>query len=361
MSYDFTRQSIFTNLLYFLVLLGVLWGGAFFVPYTVGGDVAQTLGGVSAQLDYSTLPVEAWIRGFLVRYPQGAAVVSMILVFVNSLFITRLSIRNAFFLERSYMPALIYLLVSSGYYSSWDTLMPLLAALMMLMGMSVLLRTYNLKGVCAGRLMMAGFYFGMAYLFYLPAMLVGLLLIPLALNLFRMFDIREWVATAAGFVLPLFFTCHIMWLVNGDFIGPLVSLYDGLYVEQMPFVSAQYWSNMPQRVALVMPLEWTFIAALLVVTVMSMIRTLKNKMLQKTKPLKVYAMMVYMLIVVGGVMAVYPGLALSCLPILAIPMAVIVPTYYNGLRPTFFSNFLYVMILGTAVVIQILNFLTINR
>lgn len=301
------------------------------------------------------LPVEVAIRSFLEYYPSLGALISMVVVFINSLFITRLSIRNAFFLERSYMPALVYLLVSSGYYSSWEASLPLMAAFMILMGLSIIFKTYNHKKVCSGQLLMTGFYFGLAYLFYLPSFILCLLLIPLTLSFLRLFDLREWLAAFFGFMLPLFFSCHITWLFAGNFNSCISTLYDGLYVQQLHITTYEYWHNMPHSFSHVTPLEWTFIGAISVVTIMSLIRTLKLHAIQKAKPLKVYKMMVCFIVLVGVVMIVYPNWALSAMPIMAIPLAVIVPNYYNGLRPTFFSNFLYALILGSAISIQILS------
>lgn len=342
MSLDLTRQSLLKTLFYFVLLAVIFWGAELVHPLRSG--VAAVAHGEQITAPPAGMPLGTLIDRWLEYVPVVGILLSSLLVFVNSFFVTRVVIRNVIFLERTYMPAIIYLLVSSGYYNSYMSFRPLLVAFLVLVAVEIIFKSYNYKALATGPYLVVGFIFGAAGAIYVPALfLVGL--IPVGLIIFRLFDIREWIAAIGGWLMPLFFSAYGVWLSGGDFFGVLTECRQAL-MTPLALPSAGLFSSF----------EWTFIGCVAVLFVLSIVTFLGRRRSYKLKPFKVYIFFIWMLAGAALILAFVPCRSLYQLPILAVPLAVIIPTYFNSRKSNFISNFLYVLMMGCAVVIHLLPF-----
>lgn len=342
MSLDLTRQSLLKTLLYFVLLAVIFWGAELFHPVRSGLVAAGH--NTPSGTPMAGVPLGTLIDHWLSFVPGIGILLSSLLVFVNSFFVTRIVIRNVIFLERTYMPAIIYLLVSSGYYNSYMSFRPLLVAFLLLVALEIIFRSYNYKPLASGVYMTVGFIFGLAGAIYAPALLL-VVLIPVGLVIFRLFDLREWVAALGGWLLSIFFSAYGVWLAGGDFLGTFENIRTALLTPRA-LPSVKLFSSF----------EWTFIGCIVILFILSMITFFGRSRSYKLKPFKVYIYFIWMWAVLVLILVFLPARSLYLLPILAIPLAVIIPTYFNSRKPNFISNFLYVLLMGCAVVIHLLPF-----
>lgn len=342
MSLDLTRQSLLKTLFYFVLLAVIFWGAEFVHPERSGLVAAAHASPLFAPP--AGMPLGRAIDYWIGYVPGVGILLSSILVFVNSFFVTRIVIRNVIFLERTYMPAIIYLLVSSGYYNSYMSFRPLLVAFLLLVAVEIIFRSYNYKGLATGQYLTVGFILGVAGTIYAPALL-QVALLPVGFAIFRLFDIREWVAALGGWLLPLFFSAYLVWLGGGEFLSVFHSCREAL-MTPLVLPSVKLFSSF----------EWTFIGCMAVLFVLSIITFLGRSRSYKLKPFKVYMFFIWMFVVGVLILTLVPCRSLYQLPILAIPLAVIIPTYFNSRKPNFISNFLYLLMMGCAVVIHLLPF-----
>lgn len=342
MGLDLTRQSLLKTLFYFVLLALIFWGAELIQPERSGlVAAAQNTPHVPPP---AGMPLGTLIDRWLGCVPGIGILLSSILVFINSFFVTRIVIRNVIFLERTYMPAIIYLLVSSGYYNSYMSFRPLLVAFLLLVAVEIVFKSYNRKTLVSGSYLIVGFIFGTAGAIYASALFLGAL-IPVGLFIFRLFDLREWIAAFGGWLLPLFFSAYGVWIAGGDFLS-VVSECRAALMTPSALPSAKLFSSF----------EWTFIGCVAVLFVLSIITFLGRRRSYKLKPFKVYIFFIWMLVVSASILIFVPCRSLYQLPILAVPLAVIIPTYFNSRKPNFVSNFLYALMMGCAVVIHLLPF-----
>ena len=332
MNFDLTRQSLFTTIFYFILLTAVFWGG-----WVVGGlpEAAD-----NTPLNYGT-PAGVLIDSWFARFPLAGIVLSTLLVFVNSMLVTRLTIRSVFFMEKSYMPALVYLLISSGYYNSYMSFRPLLASLAILIGSGLILRSYDAKHLMSGGWVTIGFCFGIAALIYAPA--VGfVLMVFIALMLFRMFDIREWLSAITGIALPIVLVLYIVWFMGND-AGTVVTNYrDALltYNGTMPGISD------------VTPVEWLFLGTVALTAVLGVFSFARHQTSGSRKPVKAFVYFLWMTLLAFAILFA-PCRSIFQLPLAAMGLAVIIPAYFNGRKPSLVSNLLYALLIISAVAIHI--------
>lgn len=338
MSLDLTRQSLIKTLLYFIVLAAIFWGGEFWVADTAStihslGDWHVVIGGT---------PLGKIIRDILIELPLLGVVMSGLLVFINSFMVTHLVVSNVMFLERSYMPSIIYLLISSGYYSSPISFAPLFATLMLLIACQLILRSYNDNGLSSGSYLTIGFTVGMAGLIYSPLLFLVIML-PIALIIFRPPDIREWIAALGGWLMPIFIFCYVTWLVGGDFTQTPITMWQSA-MHRLPLPEPQYLDL----------IEWTFVGCTALLTITAIITFITHPRQFKPKQFKAYILMLWMLITSTLITTLLPGGSLIMLPVIALPFAVIIPTYFCGRKPNFYTNFIYALMVGCALMIHLL-------
>lgn len=334
-------RSFFKTIFYFVLLAAVFWGSAWFSPSS-GAMISLPVD--PHYFDDRTLPLVRVIAGWVMRWPSLGIILSALLVFVNSFFITRIVIRNVVLLEKTYMPSIIYLLVSSGYFNSPLSVLPLLSSLMVLTSLDLAFKTFQIKGLASGRWLSVGFFLGAAATFYAPALLLVILL-PIALSIFRLFDLREWVSALAGWFLPVFFCAYFVWMAGGS----ISAFFEGLVTDLSEKVE---WPSP----GMLNSFEWTFIGALGLLFCMSLFLFFRRMRSYKLKSLKVYFFFLWMLVAISAVMIFMPAGSLFQLPLLAIPLAVIIPTFFNSRKAAFVSNFLYVLMIGCALIIHLLPF-----
>ncbi len=339
MDLDLTRQSLLKTVFYFLILTTIFWGVEFFQPTREGlaGLASVPLSDQAPQMGLGTL-----INDFIAGFPVLGILLSSLLVFVNSFLVTRIIIRNVIFLERTYMPAIVYLLISSGYYNSYMSFLPLSAALLMLIGISSIFRSADVKRLASGHYLASGFAFGVAGILYAPALLFVILLF-IGLLQFRLFDLREWVSAIAGWGLPAFFYAYIVWLAGGEFTAIFSEAKEALLT----------FTPLPS-LKLISIFEWVFIGCVGVMLLLSLWAFATRRNSYKAKPKKTYLFFIWMLMVAGAVMTFAPCHSLYQLPLVAIPLAVIIPTYANRRKLNFVAGFTYTLMIGCAVVIHLL-------
>lgn len=333
MNFDLTRQSLFSTIFYFTLLTAIFWGVTLIqtaqpTPINIATD-NQILDSIYRFFSYNLV---------------FTLVASSILTLVNSLYVTRLTIRNVVFLERSYMPAMVYLLISSGYYNSSGSLQPLISSLLILVASSMIMRSYSIKNSCAGVYLMAGFCFGAACVIYIPSAIMAPLLF-IGLAMFRLIDLREWIAALFGLLFPLFLLCYICWFMGGEFIDPIISIWGVLTTADPTFPQ---WQDLNI-------LEMLFISVVMLLVVLSVVAFIRKSAPRRPRAAKAYYYFVIQaLVLIAGVL-VMPCRSLYQLPLLAGPLAVIIPSYFNLTKPSFVTNFIYTLVLGSAIAMHLVS------
>lgn len=334
MSLHLSRQGPYATMLFLVLLIIVFW--------------TSSLGAQPVEIPAYT-PFEQWVDAQINDNPIISELLLAILVFFTSILIARLTIRSVIFIERSYMPALIYLVVSTGYYVSPYTLRPMLAALMLTHAVKWILRSYSRKRVASGDYVVAGFWFSMAIIFFLPA-IVALPMLFVGLVMFRFWDIREWIAVLAGIVFPFVVSLIIYSLMRVD----LLLMFDGV------FGKMGYDDGVFNFLASINALHWTFIGVILVLFLLSVANFFVRRKSFSSKPYLSYLYFIWFALVSVIVSVVLPVRTVYILPVIALPLAVLLPSYFNGRQPTFLSNFLYAMFIVTAIAISLLQLIIMS-
>lgn len=329
------KHGFFQTLIWFFTLILLFWIREFFLGYShVHGE--DFLG---------MMPLADSIDSYVSRVGKLDMILTLLLVFVNSFFITRIVIRHVIFISRSYSMALIYLALCSLLPSSSVRYLSYLSVFFLLFSLDCLMTIFRRKRV-AYRLFLSGALLSFASLIYAPMVV----LFPVAIMgviLYEHSNFRELLSYTIGFLSSIFGYSYIHWLMGGDFLY----LYRHYISTFSDIIYAQ-----PPTFASVTLVDIVYGAALFIVVLYSIIFYLGRLNQERTKPLRTYSLFLLMLFLLLVVTVLYPIIFQSMMPLLSIPISVIVVTMLtkNSLSPV--VNLAYIFLILGALVVNLKGF-----
>jgi len=164
----------------------------------------------------------------------------------------------------------------------------------------------------------ASFFSGVAFLFFYPAVVFYLLLL-LALGIIRSLNVREWMVTLIGFLLPLYFA-FIWFFWQGHLSEFLLTLKPRL-------PDFQFMNGLVLTKALV--IEGVFIFALCTLSLLRLRRYFYKNTIRTRSNQRVF---VYTLFASASSLLLVPQPMLFHLTLLALPLAVFIGYYFLSFR-----------------------------
>ena len=321
MGIDWTRPGLFRSVFYFL-LLGVL----FRVRAHTGIDPVD--------LQPDILPLGTWFVRFFTEHPVWNEAVIAVLSLLNAFYITRILSQNLIYLERTYVPALIYGMIALGYAVSQQTPVMLAAASLFIFALDNLIRSYRRENH-PGYFLHASVALGLMPLLYAPAVVLGVLL-PVGLVLFKQ-NWRGAVTAVTGYLLPLFFCSYVLWGMGGDFGETARQIGARLTAPAAGgslFFRMQLW-------------DYALAGLLVLLTVVALVHLFTGRTSMRRRSVRGHTLFIWTLVLVAG-MTAFPTRSLDLLPVAAVPLAALIPACFNrrsGWRP----NLLYALMLGSVI------------
>lgn len=334
MNFDLTRSNLFATMFYSIVLLVVFWssGSSLAEPSVFSMNADQTV-------------VSMYLDRFIVQNPFLSRVMSASLAFVCSIMVARLAIRNVVFLERTYMPSMLFVIIASAFYNSGESLLPLLVSVLLIRAVSEIFKSYMIKDLASGHYLVIGFYFGLSAVLYPPSAYMAIMLYG-GLASFRLGSFKEWVSATVGLLLPLSLMLYVVWFVGGD-----------AQRELLAFLGELNWHNDIGRVARHFTLvDYTFVGTITLLVLLSVVVFIRSKKNYKLRSRLAYNYLFAMMLWTMVVMLVSPVRSLYMLPIAAIGASALIPAYFASRKPTFLSNFLYSLLILSAIAIHVIRF-----
>ncbi len=303
MGLDLTRPGLFRSVFYFLLLYALFRWRAY-----------------AAAAEEVMLWREAALFG---------------LSLLNAFYVTRILSQNLIYLERTYVPALIYALAAVGYTTTELTLTTSAVAFLLILALDSMVRSYK-KESDPGHFLNASIALGAAPLLYAPAV-VFVWLLPVGLILFKQGG-RSVATAILGYLLPVFFLSYIRWGMGGDFSDTVRHVFAQL----SPSVSgAGIWETM--RV-------WDKVLAgiFLFLAFIGGVEFSRRRSGVRRRAVRGYVLFVWVA-VLCAVLVALPGRGLELLPVAAVPLAAIIPACFNR-RAGWWPNLLYTVMMMSVVV-----------
>ena len=263
-------------------------------------------------------PMPLW--GLVANALEGSPLLAVILSFALMLIVAIVMVRfntSIFFIpRRTYLPALIYILLYSLLPGEMVLNPALPAALLILAGMWRMVSSYRVNGMTFN-FFDAALLISSAGMFYAGAVWFIILVIIGAL-IFRSPDSRELTVTIAGALLP-WIVLYAVWYVTGGDVAELTEIIRHNLFDQMPPV---YWGR--TLVILLAVAGLNFIPSL--VALASEMPT------YKIRSRKTFELFSWMIVLSAAIYIFIPAVSAELNAITALPVAFIMANYYAFTR-----------------------------
>jgi hypothetical protein len=291
-----------------------LWIQFFISPPALTGDSAG-----------DPMPLWGIISGALSGLPLLAALFSFALTMVVAIVMVRFNTSIFFIPRRTYLPALIYILLFALFPGEMVLNPALPAALLIVAGLWRMVSAYRVNGMtfnffdAALLISSAGMFYAGAVWFIIIVFIGALIL--------RSPDARELTVTITGALLP-WIVLYAIWYVTGGNISGLTEIIRHNIFDQAAAVS---WSR-----TLIILLAVTGLN--LVPSFMTLVREMPT---YKIRSRKTFELFVWMIILGIAAFILVPGVSAEMNAITAIPVAFIMANYYAFTRRLTMAEILF--------------------
>jgi hypothetical protein len=315
-------------ILIFLTAMGI-WANAFINPHLAG----------PFQYDINPMPLYSLLRMLLGENALYGVIFSFVLILLMSFLLVNFNTSHFFISERTFLPGVIYILITS-LFPHYQLLNPVLpASVFLMLAIRRIMDAYRKNGT-AFNFFDASLLIGTGSLFYANLIWFSLLAI-IGIVILRTEYFKELVISLIGLITPALLTVGVYYAIGKD-IWPLgIVLTDNLFVKP---VESSF------SVLTVVGLAMSGIIVL--ISLVHLLFQLNNK---KIKARKTFTELICTLVITFAVYFVLPSASVELIWLAAIPVSYILAHYFilsrKKLLPEIFFAALFIII----ILIQIWN------
>lgn len=306
-----------------VVILLTVWASAFI----------RLQGHFSLYFDLNPMPLYGILSTLIGTNPFPGIIFTLALVGLMAFFIVNLNTNLFFIHERTFLPALIYILLS-GLFPQYQLLNPaIFSAMFLMLAIRRIMEAYRIPGI-AYSFFDAGILIGTGSLFYANLIWFGLLLI-IGIALLRTGNIKEVVISVIGLVTPYVLTFGVYYVLGKD-LKSLVSLLEyNLFNKPFDYVFT--------------PLTLVAIAFAGLCSIISIFHLLMLMNTKKIQARKTFSLLIWVFLIALGLYFINPSVSVEIIWIAGIPVSYFLTHYFvltkKKLVPDIFFLLFFIMIL----------------
>jgi hypothetical protein len=313
-------------ILIFIVLL-VTWMGAFLHPQ-MPSDLS---------FDVKPMPLFNILLRISSFNPLFSTIVAFLVLLLISLLLVNFNTSVFFISERTYLPSLIYALLTA-FYTHHQVLSPVLpAAVFLILAVRRIMDSYKIQGT-AFPFFDAGMLISVGSLFYASFIWFGLLLI-VGIAILRTVSIKEILISLLGLATPIFIFSGFYYIAGKDMNSLLSAVTYNLFTKEMHY-------NIP--VVTLVALIVFGIAVL--ISVGHLLSVLNAK---KIKSRKTFILLFWTFFIAVAVEVLFKSVSAEILYLAAVPVSYFLSHYFVFTRKRILPEILFVVLFVLAAAVQI--------
>jgi hypothetical protein len=277
--------------------------------------------------EVSGVPFGRLILAFNRDFRFLASLVALILIIVNGYMLIQLNTIHIFIPGRTQLPAFLYSALAISITSLHQLTPQLIASSLLILLLFRILSTYKSEGISLNFLD-AGLLVSLASLFYFPAVAFFLFLL-FALIILRPFIWREWTFAAIGLVLPYLLLASVYYLVEWPFSGYLTDI-------------SATWHKTEQHFRMREIVNWSYIAVLLIIGSIFMIRAIDSMKIHARKFFLVFLDFFLFSVLI---FLILPGWGIGMVFFTSAPLAYLFSYYFVKCRRHWANEILFILLL----------------
>ena len=324
---DVLRQPLMATLLLFAVLFFLFAYRSYVFPYP------EELSASSAT------PIEAFLIYLSGRYGILSLVAYIFLIFANGISVSRILSRHMVLSSRSYLPMIFYLVASCGLWIGKTSIPAALSSFLLLRGTEYFILSF-IRKMSFDHTFRGSLLIGLIPLIF-PSSAIYLLAIPLGMFVFRR-SARETTAALIAGLLPLFTYAYTMWALDYGFIEPLAAIW-----HEAASIPAGLTLGLEDPIDIMRTVVAGITVILLLLGLFSFMIT-SNTMRTRSRTIFIYFIL---LLIIGVFQLLLPGMDVSALIIIAVPVSAIIPAFFSHF-PGWISGSAYVAYLLSVMLLN---------
>lgn len=294
---------------------------------------------------FSTPPIEESNDGILSSLIKNAldnnilleGGVVIVLLFLQAVLLNNLAIKHRLYNETTLLPGLFYVLLMSSLQDFFPLTAILMGNLFLIIALDELMSTYK-QSSCAGAIFNAGFWTGIASLFY-SSFSLFFLLVFLGLSLLRSFKLRERLILMVGFVVPfLFASAWFFW--NNKFL----EYWQTYFISHFNFLNFRYDKS------------GVFLVKLVVLAIFFLLGFFNNYKFDKAIQTRNYVNIIYIALFISGLTFLFqPNVTILHFLIIMVPLSFLVTARFLSFNSSV-AEFVHTILLITVLFFQYRGF-----
>jgi hypothetical protein len=270
--------------------------------------------------------------------PFTGVVVSFLLVSAMTFLLVNFNTNVFFINERTFLPAMIYILCS-GFFPQYQLLNPVLpASLFLLLAIIRIMESYHKPGIAynffdAGILISTGSLFYADLIWFAVLVIIGIILI-------RTGNLTEIVTSILGLMTPWFLTFGVYYVIGKDLTSLLLLVKDNLFEGSEGYVLPGF----------------TFAALIctciiLLVSIAYLVRQMNTK---KIKSRKTFSLLIFVFSISLIIFFVLPSVSFEIIWLISIPGCYFMAHYFTLSKKRLISEIFFSLFFVFVLLIQIL-------
>lgn len=297
-------------------------------------------GHFSLYFDLNPMPLYGILSDLIGTNPLPGIIFSLALVSVMAFLIVNLNTTLFFINQRTFLPALIYILIS-GLFPQYQLLNPaIISAMFLMLAIRRIMEAYRVQGT-AYSFFDAGILIGTGSLFYANLIWFGILII-IGIALLRTGNIKEIVISVIGLVIPYILTFSIYYLLDKDLKDLLSLLEYNLFGEQTDYVFIR-----------LMVVAIIYIGFITGVSIVYLLMGMNTKKIQARKT---FTLLIWVFLISLGVYFIVPAVSVEILWITGIPLSYFLAHYFVFAKKKYLPEILFLILVILIGLIQIFYF-----
>lgn len=317
-------------ILIFIILI-LIWLNAFLNPQ------------LPSSLNYDTRPMPLFSVLLTVfgSHPLISVVFSFLLVLLTAFLCVNLNTSVFFISERTFLPALIYILLS-GFFPKNQILNPALPAVaFLILALRRIMDSYKVQGT-AYSFFDAGLLISIGSLFYAGFIWFGLLLI-IAIAVLRPINIKEVVVSILGLATPWFIISGFYYVAGNDMNSFLSGVTYNLFTRESHFV----FSALTVAALIILGL----ILGICTLHLLSVIN------MKKIKSRKTFNLLIWIFAISAGSYFVFKPVSIEIFWFASVPVSYILTHYFVFNRKRLIPEILFSTLFLLIILLQIIQLL----
>jgi hypothetical protein len=283
------------------------------------------------------MPLYGFIKALISNSHTLGVIISFLMVSLMAFLIVNFNTNVFFIHERTFLPALFYVLFG-GFFPDHQILNPVLpASIFLILGIMRIMDGYHKSGV-AYNYFDAGLLISTGSLFYANMVWFGLL-VMIGIALMRTVDLKEILISIFGLLTPYLITFGIYYVIGKD-IGALWRVFG-----ENLFVKATYY---PFQTLTIVALIFT--GALVLISLVHLVNHMNNK---KIISRKTFSMLMWTFIISLIVYFAMPAVSVEIVWLASIPVSYFLTHYFVFVKKRLVPEILFSLIFVFILLIQI--------